>query len=76
MKTVIEMARAVGLVADANSSGFDSVVAFAELVRAEEREKWAKVCDELAEACEREREFAKQAGVETCADAIRAGGNT
>jgi hypothetical protein len=91
MKTVIEMAREAGFEAKRGWGLRDfapedvfaasvkitrEIEAFAALVRAEEREKWAKVCDELAEACEREREFAKQAGVETCADAIRAGGNT
>ena len=38
MKTLIEMAREAGLIVDANQSGFDSVEAFAELVRADERE--------------------------------------
>ena len=38
MKTIIEMAREAGLIVDANQSGFDSVEAFAELVRADERE--------------------------------------
>lgn len=45
MKTVIEMAREAGLVADANNSGFDSVVAFAELVRADERESICKLLE-------------------------------
>ena len=39
-KTVIEMAREAGLIVDANQSGFDSVVHFAELVRADERSSW------------------------------------
>ena len=47
MKTIIEMAKKAGLIVDANQSGFDSVVAFAALVRAEaqaeEREACAKV---------------------------------
>ena len=51
MKTIIEMAREAGLIVDANQSGFDSVEAFAELVRAEaqaeEREACAKVCEGL-----------------------------
>ena len=38
MKTLIEMAREAGLIVDANQSGFDSVEAFAALVRADERE--------------------------------------
>ena len=47
MKKIEEMAREAGLIVDANQSGFDSVVAFAALVRAEaqaeEREACAKV---------------------------------
>ena len=47
MKTIIEMAKKAGLIVDANQSGFDSVEAFAALVRAEaqaeEREACAKV---------------------------------
>ena len=39
MKTIIEMAREAGLIVDANQSGFDSVEHFAELVRADERER-------------------------------------
>ena len=35
---IIEMARKAGLIVDANQSGFDSVVAFAALVRADERD--------------------------------------
>jgi hypothetical protein len=41
-----------------------------------EREACAQVCDDLAEVCELEREFTKQAGAEICADFIRARGNT
>ena len=45
MKTLIEMAREAGLIVDANQSGFDSVEAFAELVRADEREACAEVAE-------------------------------
>jgi hypothetical protein len=47
---IIRMARKVGLIVDANQSGFDSVEAFAALVAAAEREACAKVCDDLYRA--------------------------
>ena len=36
---IIRMAREAGLIVDANQSGFDSVEAFAAIVRADEREE-------------------------------------
>ncbi|CAB4122370.1 hypothetical protein UFOVP37_5 [uncultured Caudovirales phage] len=45
---------------------------FAELVRADERDACAKVCDDLAESFEQVRDFGPCAGAEHCADAIRA----
>ena len=68
MKTVIEMAREAGLIVDANQSGFDSVVAFAALVRADEREACAKVCDEVGQH--------PSLTPRHCAEAIRERGNT
>ena len=65
MKTIIEMAREAELVVDANQSGFDSVEAFAALVRADEREACAKVVDHILKE-----------GGGTWGDAIRARGNT
>lgn len=45
MKTVIEMAREAGWTSyDSQDERFER---FAEIVRADEREAWAKVCDEL-----------------------------
>ena len=71
MKTIIEMAREAGLIVDANQSGFDSVEACAELVRAEaqaeEREACAKVCDAW-------QEWGTDGAL--LAKAIRARGNT
>ena len=71
MKTIIEMAREAGLIVDANHSGFDSVEAFAELVRAEaqaeDREACAKVCDAW-------QEWGTDGAL--LAKAIRARGNT
>ena len=74
MKTTMEMAKEAGLIVDANQSGFDSVEAFAELVRAEaqaeEREACAKVCDaRYMGDNNREDMEAKR-----CADDIRARG--
>ena len=76
MKTIIEMAREAGLIVDANQSGFDSVEAFAALVRAEaqaeEREACAKVYEELAENAIN----AMALRFQQIAAAIRARGNT
>ena len=47
-----------------------------DLIRADEREACAKVCDDLAESFEQVRDFGPCAGAEHCADAIRARGNT
>ena len=43
-----------------------------QLVRADEREACAKVCDDLAESFEQVRDFGPCSGAEHCADAIRA----
>lgn len=66
MKTVIEMAREAGLIVDANQSGFDSVEAFAELVRADEREACAAKAEQVGQ-------HKNHIGI---AAAIRARGNT
>ena len=42
---IIEMAKEAGLVIDGNQSGFDDLVAFANLVAAKEREACAKLVD-------------------------------
>ncbi len=83
MKTVIEMAREAGMVyrefedefANANTDGVDveTLERFAELVRADEREACAKVCEEIytgEEAC------GDWPTPEMCAAAIRARSNT
>lgn len=69
MKTIIEMAKEAGLIVDANQSGFDSVEAFAALVRADEREECAKVA-------ERFEPDEKTSYVTYASTAIRARGNT
>ena len=77
MKTIIEMAREAGM------AGFDGVVhaafqleAFAALVRADEREECAKVCEKVAvdyyTRIGREHEPYMRATAEDCARHIRA----
>ena len=73
MKTVIEMAREAELIANEGYQGTgwfwgqDNLERFAELVRADEREACAKVCDVLAVHPEYASEVTKLA-----ASAIRA----
>ena len=85
MKTIIEMARKAGLIVDANQSGFDSVEAFAALVRADEREACAKVVGDFAKKwwsihCDTNKhmETTRKAHDDFCAlqAAIRERGNT
>jgi hypothetical protein len=81
MKTVIEMAREAGLVGGpVYARGLER---FAELVRADEREACAKVCEELLErpsgyqgTWEGYGKFKTQMTGQECAAAIRARGNT
>jgi hypothetical protein len=68
MKTIIEMAREAGLIVDANQSGFDSVEAFAALVRAEAQAEEREAILDLVDS------YAKNNT--DLADAIRARGNT
>ena len=49
MKTIIEMAREAGLVYGSDNDPLPSVLKFAALVREDEREACAKVCEELGE---------------------------
>ena len=83
MKTVIEMAREAGAVfpADGSYHKFEfegSLERFAELVRADEREACAKVCDDLPLPPDVARSDASVWDVATfdCAVAIRARSNT
>ena len=88
MKTVIEMAREAGAVfpADGSYHKFEfegSLDRFAELVRADEREECAKVCEELLErpsgyqgTWEGYGKFKTQMTGQECATAIRARSNT
>jgi len=69
MKTVIEMAREAGLVGGpVYARGLE---AFAELVRADEREACAKVCDWYVDYSSNPMNFA-----ENCAQEIRTRSNT
>ena len=75
MKTIIEMAREAGM------AGFDGVVhaafqleAFAALVRADEREENAKVCEDVHAGKYDALEFWREGVAYTCAAAIRARG--
>ena len=73
MKTIIEMAREAGFAFEEQDNLFvvdpNGVCKFAALVRADEREACAKVCDDI----ERAKNFS---GPMHCATAIRARGNT
>ena len=79
MKTVIEiMARSAGARPQQNKNcgveylmSADALEAFAELVRAEEREACAKVCDWYVDYSSNPMNFA-----ENCAQEIRARSNT
>ena len=63
MKTVIELAKQAGWEYADDDSGFEPLWRFAELVRADEREACAGLCDRLAN---------RMMSAEECADAIRA----
>ena len=67
MKTIIEMAREAGWEYADGDDGYEPLWRFAELVRADEREACAKVCDAWDE-------WAGTQGI--LAKAIRARGNT
>ena len=69
MKTIIEMAREAGWEYADGDDGYEPLWRFAELVRADEREACAKVCEE-------EVGVWPSLGPRHCAEAIRARGNT
>ena len=82
MKTVIEIAREAGFMVvhegDAKTGAWyecftDEIERFAELVRADEREACAKLCD--ARAAEYDGFSAEQNASEKLAESIRARGN-
>ena len=73
MKTIIEMAREAGLWPAVTDTFPKELKAFAELVRADEREACAKLCDVEEETANQETWYqcAKELGKQ-----IRARGNT
>ena len=73
MKKIIEMAREAGLWPAVTDTFPKELQAFAELVRADEREACAKLCDVEEETANQETWY--QCAKE-CAAAIRARGNT
>ena len=78
MRDVIEMAREAGFTEGELAFMGDNFRRFADLVRADEREQCAKVCDDLSPPCGynlTEISFWDVASLE-CAAAIRARGNT
>ena len=76
MKTVIEMAREAGIDAvqqwNSDATAVELIERFAALVRADEREACAKVCDELHWPWH----MGDNSGPKECAAAIRARSNT
>ena len=74
MKTVIEMVRAAGFPKwdDHEPVTVDMYARFADLVRADEREACAKVCDRMAQRTQDIR----SAALESAAENIRARSNT
>jgi hypothetical protein len=72
MKTIIEMAREAGLKPDGDDWGANvyrkAIEAFAELVRADEREACAKMVDYMASRCNDIR----AAALESASENIRA----
>ena len=86
MRDTIDMAREAGMVyrefedefANANTDGVDlkTLKAFEALVRADEREACAKVCDDINAKYKWPDDVAERVASQWCADAIRARGNT
>jgi len=78
MKTVIEMAREAGFATSWTEAAGEALERFAELVRSDEREACAKVCEDIYNDpkghdgydCYYTRPYLE------CADAIRARGET
>ena len=76
MKTIIEMAKEAGIIHP--EMVVKTLEAFAALIRADEREACAKVCDEIYGSwinIHGRYEFMAE-GAEVCANEIRARGNT
>jgi hypothetical protein len=79
MRDTIDMAHEAGLIVDANQSGFDAVLAFEALVRADERDRAMRenaYVQAEREACAKWVDHILKEGGGTYGDAIRARGNT
>jgi hypothetical protein len=83
MKTTIDMAREAGGRAQQNKNcdveylmSADALETFEALVRADEREACAKVCDDKHDTWRWDDEADSASGPRDCAAAIRARGNT
>jgi hypothetical protein len=78
MKTTIDMAREADLIDDTYASDWYvyQLKAFEALVRADEREACAKVCDDINAKYKWPDDVAERVASQWCADAIRARGNT
>jgi hypothetical protein len=77
MRKMIDMAREAGMTGLEAGGLFDNFLVFEALVRADEREACAKVCDEVEDQCEKllvpDEKWPTPAD---CAHIIRARGNT
>ena len=73
---IIKLAREAGVVIDGNNSGEDSLLYFAALVAAAEREACEMAVEEIARKYQKAHEASAENVADACADAIRARGTT
>jgi hypothetical protein len=76
MRLMIDMAREAGMTGLEAGGLFDNFLVFEALVRADEREACAKVCDDINAKYKWPDDVAERVASQWCADAIRARGNT
>ena len=78
MRDTMEMAREADLIDDSYASDWYvyQLKAFEALVRADEREACAKVCDDINAKYKWPDDVAERVASQWCADAIRARGET
>jgi hypothetical protein len=77
MKTTIELAREVyGAHTEWTGAPLERLESLFALVRADEREACAKVCDDINAKYKWPDDVAERVASQWCADAIRARGNT
>ena len=75
MKTTIDMVREAGMLVNTSRDSMDHLERLVALVRADEREECAKVCEDNHEMWRWDNEPDSRSGPRDCADAIRARGN-